>query len=675
MASDYFYKRGDREFGPVDGEQLKGLARSGQLSPQDRVRRSNSTTWVVASSVGGLFAGKAGGDVPPPLPPGVVGVPRVPPSAEPSEASALSPAVAEPAGESGGARFGRLLLQWLKVAGREAFLVLRATGAQILRLFGFGRGAWQSKRLDHNLQQARIQLGRKLAETGVGDRELLARVRQLNDTIISVEAAKGSTKRYEQERIGLFIRLADSVKGSDVPSTVAGEYAAVVQANSALLSRQEQQGTARSHLLPPPGPDRWRVAAGAGAGVLALVLAILPMFSKGGSGPTPPSPVPSPKPVSVPGNLTSEEYVERARAADEPVADVLAEARKLLQQGKAHVKAGDEAQQDAEEFDEEYRAAVEDFSAAIELVPQLTEAFVERGHALIYLVDYPGAIRDLTVAIELDPELAEAWSWRALAFADTGENDQAISDADRAISLKYNLPWAHGTRGAAYMNKGDMDEAVASLTTAIDMAPYVLFLVNRSNCYLNLGNNQGAYDDATLAIEASPSYAVAYNNRGAALLNVLRYDEARSDFDSALSIEPGTALYLSNRAFANWGLGDARGALSDAEEAVAADSSSGRTYIIRAAAYELNDRLDEAMADLVQAEGLGAQDPMWYLIRGNVYFKQQQYQAALDDYDAAIAGSPNWPTLYEQRGNCHAAMGNQAQANQDFAYARQLLGR
>lgn len=61
MASEYYYKRGEREFGPVGGQQLKELARRGQIAPQDRVRRSNSSTSVAASSVGGLFAEKIGG--------------------------------------------------------------------------------------------------------------------------------------------------------------------------------------------------------------------------------------------------------------------------------------------------------------------------------------------------------------------------------------------------------------------------------------------------------------------------------------------------------------------------------------------------------------------------------------------------------------------------------------
>jgi tetratricopeptide (TPR) repeat protein len=347
-----------------------------------------------------------------------------------------------------------------------------------------------------------------------------------------------------------------------------------------------------------------------------------------------------------------------------------------VKQGKAHVAAGDEAQLegDIEEFKEEYRAAVEDFSSAIELAPELAEAYVERGHAVMYLENYQEAIRDLTVAVELDPDLADAWSWRALAYADLAENDKAISDADRAISLNYELPWAHAARGIALMNKGEFEEAIASFTSAIDLAPYVLFLVNRSNCYLNLGNNQAAYDDATLAIEASPSFAMAYNNRGVALLNVLRYADALSDFDTALSIEPGTPLYLANCAFASWGLGDARRAVRHAEEAVAGDPDSGRNFVIRAAAYELNDRLDEAMLDLDRAESRGAKDSMFYLIRGNIKFKQGQLDAALADYDQAIAMSPNWPMLYEQRGNCYMAKGRPNEAAQDFAYAQQLLG-
>ncbi len=63
------------------------------------------------------------------------------------------------------ARVGRLLLRWLKVAGREALLTLQAISAQTLRLAGFGRGAWQSTAVERDLRHARVQLGRKMADS------------------------------------------------------------------------------------------------------------------------------------------------------------------------------------------------------------------------------------------------------------------------------------------------------------------------------------------------------------------------------------------------------------------------------------------------------------------------------------------------------------------------------
>ena len=56
MASEWHYRKGDKQHGPVSASVLKSLAASGNLSPSDMVKKAESEDWTPASSVRGLFA-------------------------------------------------------------------------------------------------------------------------------------------------------------------------------------------------------------------------------------------------------------------------------------------------------------------------------------------------------------------------------------------------------------------------------------------------------------------------------------------------------------------------------------------------------------------------------------------------------------------------------------------
>ena len=44
----------------------------------------------------------------------------------------------------------------------------------------------------------------------------------------------------------------------------------------------------------------------------------------------------------------------------------------------------------------------------------------------------------------------------------------------------------------------------------------------------------------------------------------------------------------------------------------------------------------------------------------------------MKDYTQAIKINPNYVVAYNNRGNCHKILGNNAQAEKDFAKAREL---
>jgi tetratricopeptide (TPR) repeat protein len=58
--------------------------------------------------------------------------------------------------------------------------------------------------------------------------------------------------------------------------------------------------------------------------------------------------------------------------------------------------------------------------------------------------------------------------------------------------------------------------------------------------------------------------------------------------------------------------------------------------------------------------------------RGNAYGRKREYDRAIRDYDQAIRLNPNDASVFISRGLAYRALGQQAQAAEDFATAGQL---
>ncbi len=78
MSEEWHYSRGEELVGPVSPAQLRKLAASGQLSPDDLVWKEGMADWVQARKLKGLFPAQPAADVPPPLPVSPV-LPAAPP--------------------------------------------------------------------------------------------------------------------------------------------------------------------------------------------------------------------------------------------------------------------------------------------------------------------------------------------------------------------------------------------------------------------------------------------------------------------------------------------------------------------------------------------------------------------------------------------------------------------
>src|SRR5690606_16285079 len=97
--------------------------------------------------------------------------------------------------------------------------------------------------------------------------------------------------------------------------------------------------------------------------------------------------------------------------------------------------------------------------------------YVNAGLQAIAERDVEAAIDAFTNAIDLDPDMAVAYLHRGNAYAEAQEAELAIADLDRAIELAPDMPIAYTSRADAYMLRGDVEAALADLSRALSVDP------------------------------------------------------------------------------------------------------------------------------------------------------------------------------------------------------------
>src|SRR4051794_34383675 len=67
MASQWFYRVGAREFGPITPSEIRSLVGDGKVIPETLLRRDGTTAWTKACRIKGLFPETSEAEQPDPL--------------------------------------------------------------------------------------------------------------------------------------------------------------------------------------------------------------------------------------------------------------------------------------------------------------------------------------------------------------------------------------------------------------------------------------------------------------------------------------------------------------------------------------------------------------------------------------------------------------------------------
>ncbi|TBR61218.1 hypothetical protein B4U84_10495 [Westiellopsis prolifica IICB1] len=120
----------------------------------------------------------------------------------------------------------------------------------------------------------------------------------------------------------------------------------------------------------------------------------------------------------------------------------------------------------------QYKEAVADFTAAININPKYADAYYKRGNAYSDLGDKKAAIADYTEAIRINPispNCACTYKQRGYAYSDLGYYHEAVEDFTQAIRLEPDEPSHYRWRGYAYSKLGSKQETIEDYQKAANL--------------------------------------------------------------------------------------------------------------------------------------------------------------------------------------------------------------
>ncbi len=149
--------------------------------------------------------------------------------------------------------------------------------------------------------------------------------------------------------------------------------------------------------------------------------------------------------------------------------------------------------------------------------PEIELPWINRGKAYSQRGEHGKAVDDFSHAIQVMPNSADAYNNRGNEYGDLKQYEKGIEDLNQSIKLRPHFVEAYNNRAHLYMSVGMMKEAEDDFNKALEMNPdYAGGWYNRGNLYRKTGEYAKAVADYTQALKLKPGMADAYNNRGTA---------------------------------------------------------------------------------------------------------------------------------------------------------------
>ncbi len=192
----------------------------------------------------------------------------------------------------------------------------------------------------------------------------------------------------------------------------------------------------------------------------------------------------------------------------------------LVNRGKAYSKL------------KKYLEAFDDLDKAVQIAPEMPEAFLERGKIAIGSDE---KIKYFTKAVELKPDYAEGYYGLGLYYFLT-DSKKSYTNYSKAIELDPTNFEAFISRGNIHQLNNKMELAIADYSRAIRINPDGRTYYIRALTYFDFRKYSKAIADFNRSAESDPNYYWTIKKRGEAYRKLGKLNLARADEQTAVKI-------------------------------------------------------------------------------------------------------------------------------------------
>lgn len=250
-------------------------------------------------------------------------------------------------------------------------------------------------------------------------------------------------------------------------------------------------------------------------------------------------------------------------------------------------------------------------------------------------------LEDFSKAIELVPNKAEYYLLRVRNYLKRKDTAAARADAAKAIELDPKNAAAHEQMGLVLLAEDKMEEAIAEFDKASELSPKSLSPYQyRGELYKRLGDEEKALEQLDKAIELAPTNVSSRMLRAQLLIRTEQLEKALKDVEAILKLQPTLQAHLMRTGLLD-NLGRDEEAMAALKQLAKAVPNRPEIHLQLAANYMESGNSKLAIESLTRVLELDKDNDMALRLRGDMYLSMGEHELALNDFKQSYQLKPD----------------------------------
>jgi len=300
------------------------------------------------------------------------------------------------------------------------------------------------------------------------------------------------------------------------------------------------------------------------------------------------------------------------------------------------------------------------------VIAQNPRRFFKAGEDFMVTGNYEDAVDQFSKALELDPDYTNAYLARAEAFEKLGKLQDAYDDYNRAYVFLPKEEEVAYHLGKLSNELGEYGRAMVFLNQATDLSrKFLPAYQEKVKSLIELKDYQCAIKvcDTTLSLGNN---AINYYYHGVVSELLNKPEAAEMDYEKSVAKDRAFIDGILALARIRLELGKLDLAMSHCENALRLDNRNTEAYMIRSKIHVENLDYPSAINDLSKNILIEPDNPEMYFQRGVYYQEFNQHTNAISDFSKVITMNKKDPEAYFKRARSYEEILNYAAAVKDY---------